>query len=84
VPKETPLASIRLSAFDGHLNDRLRALPRSHGVVLAGRKKLIIGPRFGKRQMLFVDPQGIPITPGQPGQVDVGKTTPPEERKQKP
>ncbi len=50
-------------------------------IVLAGRKKLIIdGSRFGKRQMLFVDPQGIPITPGQ---ADAGKTTPPEERKQK-
>jgi Cu+-exporting ATPase len=34
--------------------------------VLAGRKKMIIdGSKFGKRQMLFVDPQGIQINPGQ-------------------
>ena len=33
--------------------------------VLAGKKKLIIdASKFGKRQMFFVDPQGIPIDPG--------------------
>ena len=33
--------------------------------VLAGKKKMIIdASKFGKRQMLFIDPQGIPIDPG--------------------
>jgi modulator of FtsH protease HflK len=32
--------------------------------VLPGRKKLIVdGSKFGRRQMLFVDPQGVPIDP---------------------
>jgi membrane protease subunit HflC len=34
---------------------------------------IIDGSRFGKRQMLFVDPQGIPITPGR-----IRQTIPPE------
>lgn len=34
--------------------------------VLAGKKKMIIdSSKFGKRQMFFVDPQGIQINPGQ-------------------
>ena len=34
--------------------------------VLAGKKKMIVdAPKFGRRQMLFIDPQGLPIDPGQ-------------------
>jgi HflK protein len=33
--------------------------------VLAGKKKMIVdAPKFGRRQMLFIDPQGLPIDPG--------------------
>ncbi len=33
--------------------------------VLAGKKKLIIdASKFGRRQMFFIDPQGIPVDPG--------------------
>jgi len=33
--------------------------------VLAGRKKMIIdSSKFGRRQMLFVDPQGVPLELG--------------------
>lgn len=40
--------------------------------VLAGKKKMIVdASKFGKRQMLFVDPQGIPIDPGNPTQEPV-------------
>jgi HflK protein len=32
--------------------------------VLAGRKKLIVdASKFGRRQMLFIDPQGLPVDP---------------------
>jgi HflK protein len=34
--------------------------------VLAGKKKMIVdAPKFGRRQMLFIDQQGLPIDPGQ-------------------
>jgi hypothetical protein len=57
---------------------------------LAGRKKLIIdGSKFGKRQLFFLDPQGLQLAPGQsipglplPGQFDSGKPSATEERKQ--
>jgi regulator of protease activity HflC (stomatin/prohibitin superfamily) len=33
--------------------------------VLAGKKKMIVdASKFGRRQMLFIDPQGAPIDPG--------------------
>jgi len=36
--------------------------------VLAGKKKMIVdASRFGRRQMLFIDPQGLPIDPNRLG-----------------
>ncbi len=37
--------------------------------VLAGKKKMIVdASKFGRRQMLFIDPQGLPIDPSRLGQ----------------
>jgi HflK protein len=40
--------------------------------VLAGKKKMIIdASKFGRRQMLFIDPQGLPVDPGRLAQPNV-------------
>jgi len=42
--------------------------------VLAGKKKMIVdSSRFGRRQMLFIDPQGLPIDPSRLAQPEVRK-----------